>query len=72
MKEYENIMKRLGTENVYLENSFEKIALRSEPGNKWFAKTPGALEYELAGSTDLVSDTLREANEITEAQYQAY
>jgi len=72
MRDYENIMKRIGIKNVFLENTFEGIAIKSEPGNKWTAKKSGGLEYPLAGSADLVGDTLREANEITEAAYSNY
>jgi len=72
MSKHNEILKRSITEPVYLLNTFENIAMRTEPGNKYFAKPKGLDEYEVKSSTDIVMETMFEANEITKAQYDKY
>jgi hypothetical protein len=71
---YSEIVKKMVQEAVYLENEFDQVVMRSIPGNgnKFYAKAKGGVEYEISSTTDLVSDTLREASEITAEQYNAY
>jgi hypothetical protein len=63
--------KRLQNETIYLRNEFEDIVLRSTPGEKgkFYVKFPGESEYEIAHSTNLVTETLLEWDEITEEEY---
>ncbi len=72
MSKHNEIVERSITEPVYLLNTFEDIALRTEPPNKYFAKPKGLYEYPIAYNTDLVVETLLEANEITKEEYDKY
>lgn len=52
---------------VYLKNDFENIVLKSTPGKngKFFVKHPGEQPYEIAFSTNLVTTTWLEFQEIS-------
>ena len=65
---------RLMKGNVYLKNEFENIVLRSTPGKngKFYVKSPGKREREINYSTNLVTETLLEWEEITEEEYNNY
>ena len=74
MNNYNRIIQKLHTETVYLLNSFEGVVMKLLPGENApiFAKFPGRQEYRISHNANLFADTLREANEITQEQYEKY
>ncbi len=75
MSKYQEIMSKMITEPVFLLNSFEDIAMRTEIVDgeiKYFMKPRGLYEYSIAYNSKLVAETEFEANEITKEQYDAY
>ena len=72
MSKYDDIIEKSIRQTVYLLNTFEDIAMRAEPDGSYFAKPKGLDEYEVKHNTDIVAETLLEANEITKAQYDKY
>ncbi len=60
---------------VYMENSFEDIAIKAVPlenSSQYFAKFKGRKEYEIKGSSQVVIEAWFEAREITEQEYKNY
>jgi hypothetical protein len=74
LEKYYAMIEKMSTEMVYLENAFEDMVFRREPGGeeKWFAKKMGGKEYEIRYNSNLVADTKREYKEITKEQYDKY
>ena len=74
MGKQNKIIEKLGTEKVFLENSFEEIAVKSLPGmgKNWFAKSKGGKEYEINSESQVVNDAINEASEMTEQAYETY
>jgi len=73
MSELIKLIDRLATEDVYLINEFERIAIRSDHASgKFYAKPRGVEEYEIHHSTVLVTDTLMEGAEISKNKYLSY
>ena len=74
MSNLENILNKLKTEIVYLENDIEGVVLKSLPGEKarFLARTQGGAEYEIDWTSRIVNDALSIGKEITEEQYKKY
>ena len=78
MSRLNEIRAKLITEPVYLLNTFEDIAIRTEPVTKtepeikYFAKPKGLDEYQLKYNSGLLAETLLGACEITKEQYDNY
>jgi hypothetical protein len=68
------LRKRMISEAVLLENTFEGIAIKrlSGPGGSFFAKPKGGNEYPIKRSSQVVVEALFEGSEITELQYMNY
>ena len=66
--------RRLNEGHVYLMNEFEECVMKHLPGEspKWFCKFKGEKEYTLNHSTNLVTETYLEWNEITKEEYNAF
>ena len=70
---YEEIMDKIDKgQEVFLEDTSEDVAVRIAPGEYYFAKRHGQDEHQIRHSTQLISDALAEANEITREQYDNY
>ncbi len=71
MKEEERIRRFLGGP-VYLKNEFEGIVLRMIPEGRYYAKFAGKKEYSIERSTNLVTETWLEWDEITRDEYNKF
>lgn len=62
------------TQIVFLENTFEGIAIKrlSGPGGSCFAKPKGEAEYPIKSSSVIVADAFMDGKELTETQYKNY
>ena len=74
MSTHRDILPKLRKQVVYLENTLEKIVVRftPPPDAKVFAKAKGKQEFETTQSTEFITDTLLEAKEITQEQYNKF
>jgi hypothetical protein len=70
MRNYPDIM-RLPHQAIFLINTLYDIVVRSLPGeeSRFFAKHKGGKEYGIYHLSDLLQDTLRENNEISDIEY---
>ena len=60
-------------EEVFLKNTLSAVVIRIEPDNvHYFVKSIGLDEYSISRTTELVSDTILEANEISKEEYNQY
>jgi len=60
-------------ENVYLKNSGSQVVIRISRYNDFnWAKSKDEREYRILFSSDLIDETIREANEISKAEYENY
>jgi len=67
------LQKLIDKKPVYLLNEFRERALRHDPeARMFFAKAPGAQEYEVERGSNLVVDTLLESVEITKEEYRKF
>ena len=66
--------RRLNEGHVYLMNEFEGCVMKHLPGEspEWFCKFEGEKEYTLHHSTNLMTETYMEWNEITKEEYDAF
>jgi hypothetical protein len=73
-QEYEVVTKKMTSHPVYFENAIAKVAIRSTSGanGKFYVKGHKREEYEIAYWTNLVYETILDANEITKKQYDNY
>jgi hypothetical protein len=73
-QEYETVTRKMTLQPVYFKNAIDKAVLRSTTGKngKFFIKRHGKDEYEIAYWTNLVFETISDANEITRKQYENY
>jgi hypothetical protein len=73
-KEYEVVTRKMILRPVYFINSIDKAVIRSTTGEngKFYIKRHGRDEYEIAYWTNLVYETISDANEITRKQYENY
>jgi hypothetical protein len=71
---YIDIISRLSTEEIFLQNDFEEMVLRSTPGpgGKFYARFPGKLEFEIFPEGSIIHDTLGMAKEISRREYYHY
>jgi hypothetical protein len=74
MTKYQDIIKRLPKEEIFLENTFEGIAIRSVPGktSEFYAKFKGKAEYRIDHQSQVVAEALLEAKEISREKYINY
>ena len=73
MNKQNEILKKALKQKVFLENTFEEIAIKHEPGeNEWNARAPGVQEWAVEQDSVLVMETINEAKEISEEQYENY
>jgi len=58
-------------ETIFLLNSYEDIAIKSIPGkiSTFFAKERGGKEYQISNMSYLIWDTVSEAKEMTQQEY---
>ena len=60
-------------ENVYLKNSMSGLVIRISRYNNFnWAKSKDEREYRILYSSNLIEETLQEANEISKAEYDNY
>ena len=60
-------------ENVYLKNSASGVVIRISRYNDFnWAKSKDEREYRILFSSDLIDESIREANEISKAEYENY
>jgi hypothetical protein len=73
-KEFESVTKKMNMQPVYFINTIDKSVIRSTTGEngKFYIRRHGRKEYEIAYWTNLVYETISEANEITRKQYENY
>lgn len=66
--------RRLNEGHVFLKNEFEGCVMKHLPGESpfWFCKFKGKPEYSVHHSTNLVTETYLEWNEITIEEYSAF
>jgi hypothetical protein len=71
MTPYPKLLEKMRNQKVFFMNTASEMAMKSLPGIKsnFFMKGKGCKEYPIDYSTDLVSETLLEDNEITEREY---
>lgn len=73
MNKQNELLKKALKEKIFLENTFEEIALKHEPGeNEWNARAPGGPEWAVEQDSTLVMETINEAKEISEDDYENY
>ena len=74
MSVYTNIVHKLQVgQPVYLVNELYSTVIKCIPGTTHYkAKHTGGREYDIERSTDLVCETIEEAVEISEEEYEAY
>jgi hypothetical protein len=70
----DKLREKMATQTVYLENTFEEIAIKRNKGAdaKFFAKPKGGKEYPIVRSSQVVAEAILEGSEITELQYINY
>jgi hypothetical protein len=72
MSQYRKVQQKLAENKpVYLLNDFEDLAVRYD-GRQWFLKFKGKPEKPAPRSGLLVNDTVLEAVEITQKDYEQY
>jgi hypothetical protein len=73
-QKYEIVTKKMSIQPVYFKNTVYKAVIRSTTGEngKFYMKKHGCDEYEIAYWTNLVFETISDANEITRKQYENY
>lgn len=65
--------KILRGENVYLKNSVDGVVIRITNYNNFnWAKSKDEREYRIVYSSDLIDETIEEANEISKEEYENY
>ena len=70
---HEELIKKIGNEVVYIENTWEDIAIKILPDHGgYLAKFKGGKEYKIESSSQVVCDALLESKEITEKEYNEY
>lgn len=73
MNKQNEILEKALKQKIFLENSFEEIALKHEPGaDEWYARGPGGPEYPVGQDSVLVMEAINEAKEISEESYENY
>lgn len=67
-------MDQIFQEPIFLENTFEEMAIRIPPGENVpnFGKFKGLPEFEVAKGAEVLLDAIREGKELTEIQYENY
>ncbi len=71
----ENYAEKMASGPFYFENTFEDIALRTEPGEghgKTFAKFKGGTEYPIKPDSNLIYEALCTGRELTKEEYENY
>jgi hypothetical protein len=69
----ESLFNVLPYKTVYIKNTSEKIVLRSvPPGDIFYAKVRGGVEYEIDYQSPSVVKAIEEAREITEEEYENF
>ena len=59
--------------NVYLKNSISGVVIRISRQNEFnWAKSKDEREYRIIFSSDLIDETIQEANEISKGEYDNY
>jgi hypothetical protein len=73
-QDYEVVTKKMTSKPVYFKNTIAKVVIRSTSGanGKFYVKGHRRDEYEIAYWTNLVYETILDANEITKKQYENY
>jgi hypothetical protein len=60
-------------ENVYLKNTISGVVIRISRYNDFnWAKSKDEREYRILYSSNLIAETIQEANEISKAEYENY
>ena len=60
-------------ENVYLKNSISGVVIRISRYNDFnWAKSKDEREYRILYSSNLIDETIQEANEISKVEYENY
>jgi hypothetical protein len=73
VRPYDLIKDRLVSDELFLFNSFEDIALRKPAGKYiFFAKPKGGNEYSINFSSQVVTEAIREATELSKEEYEKY
>ena len=69
-----HIRQKIATgENVYLKNSISGVVIRISRYHDFnWAKSKDEREYRILYSSDLIDETIQEANEISKAEYENY
>lgn len=68
------LREKMANHTVYLENTFEKIAVKRNMGvdGKFHAKPKGEKEYPIDRDSQVVVEALLEGHELTEKEYNEY
>jgi hypothetical protein len=66
---YEDIMKRIPTEEVYLRYDFENVFVKSIPKKGYWLKFKGEEEFEVPHDHRIVTEALLEYSEISKKKY---
>jgi hypothetical protein len=67
------IVNRIGSEVIYLLNTYHEIAVKIVPLHQtWYAKAKGGEEFEIHCSTDLACETISLANRISKYDYETF
>jgi hypothetical protein len=70
---YQSILNKIGKQTVYLLNDFRDVVVKIMPRNEnWHVKAKDCTEWDVHYSTDIANETLLEAKEITEKEYNEY
>lgn len=73
MSNYKSVISKIGNETVCLLNADQEIVFRIEPGQEfWYARDKGGREYRMHHSTDIARETLLQANQISQEEYENY
>lgn len=74
MTRHEQVLNKIGKQDVYLLNAFEEWAMLipKTGGGEYPAKFKGGKLYKIARTTKLATDTLLEANEISKEEFEKY
>jgi len=60
-------------EDVYLKNTIDGVVIRITKYNDYnWAKSKDEREYRIVYTSDLIDESIQEANEITKAEYDNY
>jgi len=72
MKDYEKLMAEMEKGVIFLYNPNEETVVKIMPDGKAFAKFEGEAEYEVNMNTNMVTDAIIAAKQISEKDYNEY